>query len=212
MKITLFLILINIIVFVYSLTNFEYFIDNYGFSVNAFLSGHPETLITSLFLHGSFIHLASNMIALLFLGGAVESKVKSWQYILVYFLAGVVGNLSFFIPIFGYDAMTIGVGASGAISGLVGLGIFISPGKLTMFPFIIPIPFAIAGAIFLLTTSALLFSTQEQIAYPAHLLGIAAGAAFGFAWSKHRIKNLIIFIFLVALIIALPYILRTVLG
>lgn len=212
MKLTLSLILINTAVFLYSLTNFSYIIQNYGFSISNLLSGHLEILVTSIFLHASFIHLASNMIALLFLGGAVESKVKEWQYILVYFLAGTLGNLVFFLPVFGFDAMTIGIGASGAISGLIGLGIFASPGKLTMFPIIIPIPFVVAAALFFMLTSTLLFSTQDQVAYPAHLAGIVIGAMFGFAWSNHRLRNLAIFISLLALIIAFPYILAMVFG
>jgi len=212
MKLTLLLIIINIAVFLFSVTDFDNFIETYGFSVDNFLSGRYETLVTAMFLHAGFIHLASNMIALLFLGAAVESKTKAWQYIIVYFLAGIAGSLSMFVPIFGYDTSTIAVGASAAISGLVGLGTFISPGKLTMFPIIIPIPFIVAGALYFLTTSTLLFATEEQIAYPAHLLGLFAGAAFGFVWSKERIKSLILFIFTVIFIVALPYILQWALG
>jgi rhomboid protease GluP len=212
MKLTLLLIIINILVFIYSITDFENFVSTYGFSIDNFMSGHYETIITAMFLHAGFLHLASNMIALLFLGSAVEAKAKSWQYILVYFLAGIAGNLSMFIPVFGYDMSTIAVGASAAISGLVGLGTFISPGKLTMFPIIIPIPFVIAGALYLLTTSTLLFATGEQIAYPAHLFGLFAGAIFGFAWSKQRIKSLILFILTVVFIVALPYILQWAFG
>ena len=212
MKLTLVLIIINIVVFIYSLTDFNYFLDTYGFSVDNFLAGQYETLVTSMFLHANFLHLASNMIALLFLGGAVESKAKSWQYIIVYFLAGIAGSLSMFVPIFGYDSSTLAVGASAAISGLVGLGIFISPGKLTMFPIIIPIPFVIAGALFFLTTSTLLFATADQVAYPAHLLGLASGAIFGFLWSKERIKSLILFIFTVIFIVAVPYIIQWIFG
>jgi len=210
MKLTLLLIAINISIFLYSLTDFGYYLETYGFSINNFLAGRYETLITAMFLHASFLHLASNMVALLFLGGAVESKVRSWQYILVYFLAGVAGSLSLFVPIFGYDPNTIAVGASGAISGLIGLGTFLAPGKLTMFPLIIPIPFVLAGALYFLTTSALLFATENQVAYPAHLFGIAVGALVGLAWSQQRVKNLIMFIFIVVLIVALPYILQVV--
>jgi len=211
-KITLLLIALNVIVFLYTLTDFNYFVPRYGFSIEGFLSGHYETIFTAMFVHASLVHIASNMIALLFLGWSIESKVKAWQYLLVYFLAGIGGSLSLFLPIFGFDASTIAVGASGAISGLIGLGIFMTPGKLTMYPIIIPIPFVVAGALFFLTTSALLFSTEGSIAYPAHLFGLFIGAAFGFLWSQHRFRSLIMFIFIVGLIIALPYILPLVFG
>ena len=210
MKLTLLLIILNVAVFLFTLTDFSYYIENFGFSMDNFLSGKYYTIFTAMFLHDSILHLASNMIALLFLGGAVESKVQGWQYILVYFAAGVAGSLSFFVPIFRYDPSIIGVGASGAISGMIGLGTFMSPGKLTMFPLIIPIPFVIAGAIYFLTTSALVFATEEQVAYPAHLFGLATGALVGFVWSQQRFKNLIMFILIVLLIVTLPYILQAV--
>jgi membrane associated rhomboid family serine protease len=129
---------------------------------------------------------------------------------LVYFVAGLAGNLSMFIPIFGYSLETIGVGASGAISGLVGLGILISPGKLVMFPAILPLPFAIAGAIYLIATVSGLFA-PGLIAYSAHLFGFLSGAAFGFAWSENKVKNLIVFVLMLFLIVLLPYILEFVL-
>jgi membrane associated rhomboid family serine protease len=150
------------------------------------------------------------MVALWLLGTAVESKVKSWQYFLVYFLGGILGNLLMFplifIPFFGYTASTIAVGASAAISALIGLGTFVCPGKLTMYPTIIPIPFIAVGAIYFVTTLSNFFMPSE-IAYPAHLVGLTTGAVFGLAWGEDRIKRMFLFIFIVLLIITLPYIL-----
>lgn len=163
-----------------------------------------------MFLHAGLWHLAANMIALWLLGTAVESKVKAWQYLLVYFLGGILGNLLMyplmFVPFFGYAADTITVGASAAISALIGLGTFVCPGKLTMFPIVIPIPFIAVGALYFVTTLSNLFMPSE-IAYPAHLIGLATGAVFGLAWGEDRIKRMLLFIFIVLLIIALPYIL-----
>jgi rhomboid protease GluP len=212
MKLTIFLILINLAVFFVEIQNPDYYIQNFGFSVNNFLSGKYYVVITSMFLHGGFLHIANNMVALLFLGSAVESKVKSWQYYLVYFVSGVFATVSmFFGSLFGYGPDTIAVGASGAIAGIIGFGTFISPGKWTMFPFIIPIPFVVAGAIFFLSTSTLLFA-QGEVAYPAHLFGIFAGAAFGLLWGDKRLKHIAIFISVVAFIILLPYLIPLLLG
>jgi membrane associated rhomboid family serine protease len=80
--------------------DFDYFFTNYGFSVSNFLSGKYYTAITSIFLHANIWHLVANMVALWLLGTAVESKVKSWQYFLVYFLGGILGNLLMFPLIF----------------------------------------------------------------------------------------------------------------
>lgn len=212
MKLTLFLILVNLAVFFVTLQNLDYYIQNYGFSVDNFLAGKFYVVITAMFLHAGFLHIANNMIALLFLGSAVESKVKSWQFLLVYFVAGIVASFSLFLGgLFGYGSDTLAVGASGAIAGIIGLGTFVSPGKWTMFPFIIPVPFVIAGAVFFLTTSTLLF-VQGTVAYPAHLFGIFSGAAFGLAWGEKRALHMAIFIGVVAFIILLPYIIPSILG
>jgi membrane associated rhomboid family serine protease len=212
MKLTIFLILLNLAVFFIEVQNPDYFIQNYGFSVDNFLSGKYYVLITGMFLHGGFLHLANNMIALLFLGSAVESKTKPWQFYLVYFASGIIANFSmFFGGLFGYAPDTLAVGASGAIAGLIGLGTFLSPGKWTMFPFIIPVPFVIAGAIFFLSTSALLFA-QGEVAYPAHLFGIFVGAAFGLMWGEKRMMHIALFISIVAFIILLPYIIPLIVG
>ena len=212
MKLTAFLILVNLAVFFVEIQNADYYIQNYGFGVDNFLSGKYYVAITAMFLHGGFLHIANNMIALLFLGSAVEKKVKSWQYLLVYFAAGIIGSFSmFFGGLFGYASDTLAVGASGAISGLIGLGTFISPGKWTMFPFIIPVPFVIAGAFFFLSTSAVLFA-QTEVAESAHLFGIFSGAAFGLLWGEKRLMHIAIFISVVVFIILLPYIIPIILG
>jgi membrane associated rhomboid family serine protease len=147
------------------------------------------------------------MIALFLLGGAVESKIKSWQYLLIYFLGGFAGNLLVFLPILGHTPSTIAVGASAAISALVGLGTFVCPGKLVIFPVIIPVPFVLAGAIYFVLTVSQVFLPSE-IAYPAHLGGMLVGALFGLVWGEHRMKRAILFILIVMLIILLPYAIR----
>lgn len=203
MKITLSLILINTLIFFFTLANLEYFILTYGFNVKNFLEGNHSILITSIFLHADFLHLASNMVALFFLGLTIERNVKAWQYLTVYFLSGIAGNFSLFFPFFGYSPQSIAIGASAAIAGLVGLGTFICPGKLVFFPSFFPLPFVLAGAIYFLITLSELFAVS-YIAYPAHLFGLVGGAIFGLAWGRNRIKRLSIFILLLLLISGLP--------
>jgi len=209
MKISLVLILANFLVFLLILSNPNYYIENYGFSVNNFLSGRYEVLVTSLFIHSSFLHLIFNMLALLLLGISLEEKLNPWKYILVYFLSGILGNLIMFIPFYPPD--TLGVGASGAISGLVGVGTFLYPGKLVLFQSILPIPFVLAGAIYFLSTTFNLFF-PSHIAYPVHLAGFIVGSAFGLVWAgKKRGKSILIFILVLVLVILLPYLLEMIL-
>lgn len=205
MKLTILLILTTVAVFFYSLSDFNFYLTNYGFSLNNLLAGRYYVFITSLFLHASFFHLASNMIALFFLGLTIEKNVSKLKYLLVYFASGILGNLTIFIPIFGYTAFTIAVGSSAAISGLVGLGTFVCPGKLVIFPSIIPLPFILAGAVYFLFTLSNLFEVSV-IGYPAHMLGMITGAIFGLMWGMNRLKRFLLFLFLLILIVILPLI------
>jgi membrane associated rhomboid family serine protease len=145
------------------------------------------------------------MVALFFLGWAIERKVNRILYIIAYFLGGVVGALSILIPVFNYPPEMPAIGASAAISGLVGLGTFMIPGKFVLFPTIIPLPFVVAGAIYFLATVSNIFVPSE-IGYPGHLLGILAGALIGLIFGKDRMKRLFVFVFILILISALPLI------
>jgi rhomboid protease GluP len=208
MKLTVVLILINVIIFFLSLIpGLDYSITEFGFKPSSFLAGKFYTIVTSLFIHASFEHILFNMIALFLLGTSLEKCISKGRYLLVYFLGGIIGNLVMLIP-FLFSSDTIGVGASGAISALVGLGMFICPGKLVIFPSIIPLPFVIAGALyFLITVSNVLVPSDYTIGYPVHMMGIIAGSIFGLAWSENRKRNILIFIVTLILILALPYIL-----
>ncbi|MBO8139732.1 MAG: rhomboid family intramembrane serine protease [Thermosipho sp. (in: Bacteria)] len=79
--------------------------------------GHWYRLITSMFVHGGFIHLLFNMYALYFLGRIVEGVYGTDKFLGFYFLSGLMGNIG--TQIFYYKSLS--VGASGAIFGLVGV-------------------------------------------------------------------------------------------
>ncbi|MDK2885622.1 MAG: hypothetical protein PWP54_180 [Thermosipho sp. (in: thermotogales)] len=74
-------------------------------------------LITSMFVHGGFIHLLFNMYALYYLGRIVEGVYGTDKFLTFYFLSGFMGNIG--TQIFYYKSLS--VGASGAIFGLVGV-------------------------------------------------------------------------------------------
>jgi rhomboid protease GluP len=206
MKLTTALIFINILVYVStSLGGLNYFIIKYGFQTDEFLNGDYYRIITSLFLHANVAHLGFNMLALLLLGSSLEKKVSPIRYLTVYFVGGIIGNLAMFIPFF-YSKDSIGVGASGAISALVGLGTFLCPGKLVIFPAVLPLPFVVAGASYFLLTATNLF-TPSEIGYSVHMVGMIIGMIFGLIWSKNWIRGILIFILALVLIIILPFIL-----
>lgn len=99
--------------------------------------GHVWTLLTSMFIHASFFHLFVNMFSLFFIGSFVERIVGKKRYSWLYILSGISAGLffailaqffgmGFFEKIFG-NSNIAGVGASGAIFGLLGVLAVITP-------------------------------------------------------------------------------------
>src|ERR1700704_658922 len=80
------------------------------------LSGQWWRLLTCVFVHGSFLHIAFNMWCLWDLGSLAESLYGHWTFAVVYLLAGVGGSLGSVI----WNPNVLSVGASGAIFGIAG--------------------------------------------------------------------------------------------
>jgi len=83
----------------------------------AFQDGDYWRLVAAMFLHGGFMHLVLNMWALWQIGGIFETLFGSTRFLLTYFISGIAASIvsSILIP-----AWTPGVGASGAIFGIIG--------------------------------------------------------------------------------------------
>jgi membrane associated rhomboid family serine protease len=93
------------------------------------LPTYPWTLVTSIFLHASVIHIASNILFLLLFGFILEEQVTKIRWLTTFFLTGVAGNLTFVgADLAGYFligfpnafSLSCGVGASGAVYGTMG--------------------------------------------------------------------------------------------
>jgi rhomboid protease GluP len=72
-------------------------------------------LLTCCFVHGSFLHLLTNMISLWVLGDVQEAKWGRGRFLIIYLLSGAVGSCAMILP----NPDSTGVGASGAIYGLM---------------------------------------------------------------------------------------------
>ncbi|GEM_PF-1453057 len=119
--ITLILIIINVAIFVYldSSGGLEGAIQQHGFRPAAVVQGQRlHTLMTSMFLHGSWTHLFGNMLALLVFGIILESRAGSARFALIYFLAHLSALM--FDLVVRRDSWLPAVGASAAIAGIVG--------------------------------------------------------------------------------------------
>jgi membrane associated rhomboid family serine protease len=84
-------------------------------------------LLTSMFLHGGWIHFIGNMYFLWIFGRFVEDKLGSKKYIGLYLAAGVIGNVSHLLTTAPFFADLPCIGASGAISGILGAFIVMAP-------------------------------------------------------------------------------------
>jgi membrane associated rhomboid family serine protease len=151
------------------------------------------SFITSMFMHGGFFHLFANMLSLLFIGSLVEKILGQRRYFLFYMLAGLFAGLFFVLStlVFPGDLNTYAVGASGALFGLVGLLVVLTP-NLPVYIMFIPIPvkmkYAAPGILILLWLISI--AGNVPIGNTAHLGGLLAGLAYGiYLRKKYRRKT-----------------------
>ena len=152
----------------------------------------PWTLVTSMFTHSDsdMWHFLFNMVTLYFLGNFLYNMIGAKRFLIVYFLAGIVGNL-FFVLIFQLmnpDTIGATVGASGAIFGVgAALAVLEPMSKIMIFPIPIPVPMwiGISGLLVVMTFIAYLGS---NIAWEAHLGGAIIGALYALFLRKVTFK------------------------
>jgi membrane associated rhomboid family serine protease len=150
------------------------------------LYGNPWplfTLITSMFLHGGFLHLGGNMLYLWIFGNNVEDAMGHWRFLVFYLACGIVAALSEGV-INPHSALPM-LGASGAISGVLAAYVLIYP--RTRITVIIPLgillyptkisAFYVVGFWFLLQLLNVVGTTPggPGTAWWAHVGGFVAG-------------------------------------
>jgi membrane associated rhomboid family serine protease len=144
-----------------------------------------ETLFTSMFLHGGWLHLIGNMWFLWIFGNNIEDSMGHVRFLLFYTLTGLVagGAHVWFLP----DSTIPTVGASGAISGVMGAYLILYPRVrvqtlllIIIFVRIIPIP-AWLILLYWFVLQIFLGAAQDVeqggIAFWAHIGGFVAGVA-----------------------------------
>jgi len=164
--------------------------DLFTFS-HGFKPGSPSIpdLLFSLFLHGSIWHLLGNMLFLWIYGDNVEYRLGRLGFLVAYLTTGAVATLAFgFVAT---DPMAPLIGASGAISGLLGIYFVLFPANrikvfVFLFPFLVTVwhvPARIVLTIFLVVDNVLPFvlGHESGVAYGAHIGGFAAGLLIGAA-------------------------------
>jgi membrane associated rhomboid family serine protease len=140
------------------------------------------TLLTSMFMHSGWMHLLGNMLYLFIFGDNLENRLGRKKYLIFYLLTGIIAGLSHvFSTYFSHANSAIPcLGASGAISGILGGYIMLFP-KLkvkTLFLYmIIDIPAYIALGVWIgfQIVSGLLSGGGSGVAYAAHVGGFLGG-------------------------------------
>ncbi|MCB9792801.1 MAG: rhomboid family intramembrane serine protease [Alphaproteobacteria bacterium] len=173
-----------------SMSAYELFIFEHGFKPAA---PALDDLFASLFLHAGLGHLAGNMLFLWIYGDNVEHRLGRIPFLLSYLLTGAAATLAF--AALAGDSMTPLVGASGAISGVLGFYFLLFPrNKVKVFIFFFPfvmqsvyISARVVLGVYVVFSNLLplLSGSESSVAYGAHLGGFFAGLAL--AWVGERL-------------------------
>jgi membrane associated rhomboid family serine protease len=155
-------------------------LDEIAWSFTLFRGGalfNPLTLdqewhriFTHMFLHADLLHLLLNMSVLLMVGGDLEESIGWKKFIVVYLLCGVGGGLASLY----WNLFAVGVGASGAIFGLVGFSLLmhlLTRGR----DFAAILPLLVSFAIFMLINAV--FAAFLRADHASHIGGFVTGAA-----------------------------------
>ena len=151
------------------------FFDNYKFEVDRiFVSKEYKRLITSGFLHVSWLHLILNMFSLFAFSALLESYLGGINFLIIYFSSLLGGNL-LALFIHRQHADYSAVGASGAVSGIIFASIALFPGLGISLFGLISIPSWLYGLAYVIYSIYGIRSKRDNIGHEAHLGGALIG-------------------------------------
>ena len=169
------LIITNVVVTYRGLKDHDFF-DKYAFQVDKIIL-HKEykRLITSGFLHVSWMHLIFNMLSLYLFSDGVELYLGSTKFLVIYF-AGLVGGDLFSLFIHRHHGDYSSVGASGAVCGIIFASIALFPDMEVGFFFLpVYIPGWLYGLGYVLYSIYSIRSKRDNIGHESHLGGALVG-------------------------------------
>ncbi|MFL6343194.1 MAG: rhomboid family intramembrane serine protease [Nitrososphaeraceae archaeon] len=175
--------------------------STYGVIPRLFLAGDLMSAVTSMFIHGGIAHIAGNMVFLFVFGDNIEDRFGRVKYLLIYISWGIVASLVHSVYAVNTGTGVVpAVGASGAISGVLGAYLVMFPRAkiftviMAFFITTVRIP-ALAFIPFwfiLQIIFALMGPSGGGVAYLAHIGGFVIGMATGYVWkllaSQYRIS------------------------
>lgn len=189
---TRFIILfICVVVFFFQISSHETNLITYyfGFKPASFFNNFDKptfspalTLLTSIFMHGGWMHLIGNMMYLIIFADNVEDVFGTKKFILFYLLSGIFASFSQAFMDFSSEIPMIG--ASGAIAGVLGAYLFYFPRAkiLVLVPFFIFFTIRVPASILLIFWFVFQFlnlsNVESSVAWMAHIGGFVFGYIF----------------------------------
>jgi len=140
--------------------------------VSSEIFSKPWTIVTYIFLHGSFDHLFYNMFALVLFGSILERVIGGKKFLITFFIGGIaagIGSVLFY---------TSSIGASGAIFGIIGVLGLLRP-SMAVWTFGFPLPMIAAVILWAAGDLIGLFNPSDLVGHAAHLFGLAFGLIYG---------------------------------
>jgi membrane associated rhomboid family serine protease len=146
------------------------------------------TILTSMFMHGGWLHLGGNMLFLFIFGDNIEHVFGAIAYLVLYFAAGIVGSL---VQVWASpDSLIPNLGASGAIAGVLGAYLILFPAnrvRVLAYYIVVTVPAVVMIGLWALLQFVNGFASIAQtaqtsgVAYLAHVGGFSVGVVFGLA-------------------------------
>ncbi len=178
-----------------SISLYDLFVFEHGYK-----PGAPELtdLMAAMFLHGGFMHLFGNMLFLWIYGDNVEHRLGRFWYLVAYLATGIAATL--FFAVLSPGSLIPMVGASGAISGVLGFYFLWFPHNVVrvlvlLFPIfmrVIEVPARIVLGLYLFMDNVVPLlvggSSGGGVAYGAHIGGFVAGVAAAWVLSRRTVE------------------------
>jgi membrane associated rhomboid family serine protease len=180
-KFSITIIIINVVLFFLSSFFSEGFFNSLLLYPQDIMGFRFLSLITAGFLHANWAHLTGNMIAIFIFGRVVEREIGHVKTALVYFGALIIsGVFSSLIHIFLMGDNTPGLGASGALMGLIATAILMNPFYITR-QLLFPLPIMVVGWLAVYADIiGILNPAEDGIGHLAHIGGLISVAIIGY--------------------------------
>ena len=203
-KFIILLILINLAAYFWSATLSPQIFENLTFHPENILNLNFPPIIASWFLHANLAHLTANLIFLYVFGRVVERKFGAFKTALIYFGAAIISDL-----ISGLVFQQGGIGASGAIAGLIAAAVIIDPFYLNYIIFGLPIPIVVLGWVAIFADIlGLIKPLETSVGHIAHLAGFFGITLLIFLFNRKNEKikkGFLINILTIAVVVALHF-------